>query len=366
MVDLDSLLRPIRDDAPAGDNLRDDPSPDSPYYRIKDARNAARAAERAAQMADDPTAVPAADWSAVVELAPQILAQHSKDLEIAAWYIEGLVREQGFEGLQHGFRAVRALVENFWDHLHPRPDEEGLRTRVGAIGGLNGDESEGTLIVPIGMAPLVIDHAGALGAWHHRSAREIAAIADPEARARRIQAGAVPQERIDAAIQAAPAEELLERRAALQNCLTEFDAMSSAFDARCGADAPPASNIRAALREALESLEYLTRHLVADAPAEAPAPAAGTAPTGRTAGQATVAAPGVIASREDAVAALGKVRDWYRKSEPHSPVSYLIEQAARWSQLPLHQLIAELIPDETAREHFQMRTGIPRASTEET
>ena len=46
IVDISGLLQPVSGDNPCGSNIREDPSPTSPYYTIKDARNAARAAER--------------------------------------------------------------------------------------------------------------------------------------------------------------------------------------------------------------------------------------------------------------------------------------------------------------------------------
>jgi type VI secretion system protein ImpA len=55
------------------------------------------------------------------------------------------------------------------------------------------------------------------------------------------------------------------------------------------------------------------------------------------------------------------VRDFFRQTEPHSPLSYLVDQALRWSQMPLHLLVRELISDPSALAGFQMRTGVPAA-----
>jgi type VI secretion system protein ImpA len=68
--------------------------------------------------------------------------------------------------------------------------------------------------------------------------------------------------------------------------------------------------------------------------------------------------PGVIATREDALDAIRRVRDYFRRTEPHSPLSYVLDQALRWSQMPLHALVGELIADPSALAHFQLRTGI--------
>jgi type VI secretion system protein ImpA len=365
MLDTESLLRPIRADSPTGENLREDPSPTSPYYQIKDARNAARAMERAAQMAEDPGAAPAADWSPVLELGPRILAEVSKDLEIAVWMIEAQVREEGFAGLRRGFELARRLLESFWDGIHPLPDEEGLSTRVAPLTGLNGDEAEGTLIVPIGMVPLVHHNGLSLGAWHYRGARELAALADPEVRQRRIQSGAVGLDVFQEAVNASEPAELHARVAEVEACLKEFDALSALLDERCGGAAPPTSNVRQALKDVLDCLRYLTRDLPQPAQDAAPASADGAAagaPRAAAAGAQSV--PGVIATRGDAIDAMRKVRDFFRQTEPHSPLSYLVDQALRWSQMPLHLLVRELIADQSALESFQLRTGIP-ASTEQ-
>jgi type VI secretion system protein ImpA len=357
MLDSDSLLRPIREDSPTGENLRDDPSPTSPYYQVKDARNAARATERAAQMAEDPSSAPRADWTPVLELGPRLLAEVSKDLEIAVWLIEAQVREEGFAGLQSGFRLVRQLLETFWDDIHPRPDDEGLATRVAPLTGLNGDEAEGTLIVPIGMVPLLWHDGMALSAWHYRGARELSTLTDAEVRQRRIAAGAVPLESFQTAVNACEPAELHGRVAEVEACLREFDALSALLDERCGGGAPPTSNIRQALQDVLDCQRYLTRDLPQPAQDADPAATDGAAPAASTRA-AGASQPGVVATRADAVEAMRKVRDFFRQTEPHSPLSYLVDQALRWSQMPLHMLVRELITDESALHHFQMRTGV--------
>ena len=65
------------------------------YYKIKDARNTARDAERKGLFADEDDAASRTarpDWDPVYSLGCQILAEKSKDLEIAAWLTEALVQ----------------------------------------------------------------------------------------------------------------------------------------------------------------------------------------------------------------------------------------------------------------------------------
>ena len=54
-----------------------------------------------------------------------------KDLEIAAWLTEALLRDGGLAGLAAGVGLMAGLVEAFWDELYPLPDEEGMATSPG-------------------------------------------------------------------------------------------------------------------------------------------------------------------------------------------------------------------------------------------
>jgi type VI secretion system protein ImpA len=67
-----------------------------------------------------------------------------------------------------------------------------------------------------------------------------------------------------------------------------------------------------------------------------------------------------VATREDAFRALLQVADFFRRTEPHSPVSYALEQAVRWGRMPLPELFGELISDEAIRTELFRRIGIPR------
>src|SRR5262245_59337534 len=159
VLDFAKLLAPIQGTAPTGIDLRANRTPTSPYDQLKDARTVARNAERdllvpstpgdtdpvAKKREEDAKKALSDKWPFIRDLAPRVVAEQSKDLEITAWLIESLVRRNGYAGLRDGFRLVRQLIETFWDALYPTPDEEGMTTRVAPLTGLNGDEADGTL-----------------------------------------------------------------------------------------------------------------------------------------------------------------------------------------------------------------------------
>jgi type VI secretion system protein ImpA len=49
---------------------------------------------------------------------------------------------------------------------------------------------------------------------------------------------------------------------------------------------------------------------------------------------------------------LAEVAAFFRQTEPHSPVSYLVERAARWGTMTFEQLIGELVKDGSVREQI--------------
>jgi type VI secretion system protein ImpA len=51
-------------------------------------------------------------------------------------------------------------------------------------------------------------------------------------------------------------------------------------------------------------------------------------------------------SREQAFKSILQLADYFKKTEPHSPVAYLLEKAVRWGKMPLPRLLRELIKDD--------------------
>lgn len=82
-IELDEMLKPISEDNPVGEDIREDSSATSPYNSIKDARSAARSAERK-NMFESSNSEADEKWREVMELATDILKNQSKDLDVAS------------------------------------------------------------------------------------------------------------------------------------------------------------------------------------------------------------------------------------------------------------------------------------------
>ena len=355
VVDIEALVAPLAGDAPSGIDLRGDPDPNSPYRQLKSARESARAAERS--LLDDPTAG-SADWSPVLAASTELLTSSSKDLEIAAWFIEALLRQHSFAGLRDGFVVVRRLCESAWDTLHPAITEEGIPDRVFALTGLNGDEREGTLIAPVRMRWLAAGPAGEdLGLWHYERALDLEKIQDADQREQRVSAGTIPLATIESAVHAGDPGRYRRLAADIAGAREEFAALEAILSDKCGFDAPPGNNIRAVLEQCNEAVQFLARNHLETAPAEVSSDAdAGTGESAPSAGGGGMGGP--LQTRDQAFRMLESVAEYFRRTEPHSPLSYSLEQCVRWGRMPLPDLLAEIISDESARAAVFRLTGI--------
>ncbi|KQU05152.1 hypothetical protein ASG60_00175 [Methylobacterium sp. Leaf469] len=347
-IDLATLLERFSGPEPAGSDLRANLGSDALYLRLKDARSQARAAERTAEASGEPTSVPAA-WTTVRQLAAEALANHSKDLEVTAWLTEALVRQDGFSGLAQGFALVDGLIDRYWPDLHSN-DEDDAEGRLSPLAGLNGVGGDGVLIQPIRMISLLPNHAyGANALWHmQRSGRE---------------ADRSGQDFLEA--RAAAGSEALRAHADMARAAYEaFQRMSATLDAFCGADAPPLSNIRTVLEDVLDVYRRMLGEswygpaatVAVPVPQNAPDPA--PAPDGPAARPAPKGVRTEIATRDEAFDELLRIAAYFRRAEPHSPISYALETIVRRGRMSLLDLLSELIPDAAGRVQFLRQAGI--------
>ena len=63
-------------------------------------------------------------------------------------------------------------------------------------------------------------------------------------------------------------------------------------------------------------------------------------------------------SREDALNAISQASSYFRSTEPHSPLPYLLEKALTWGKLDFPALLRELIHDESMRNQIYRLTGV--------
>ena len=258
-----------------------------------------------ARVADDPsleqgawvTALKEADWKFVGKRCAQLLETRSKHLQLAVWLAEAHAKTGGLGGLAEALQVLASLCERYWGELHPQADEDGFERRIGNLAW-----------IAARIAPLV---------------KEVAALDQ----------GKPAQARFDDA----------------QACLAALDRLEQVVDGHLGADGPSFRLGRSALDDALDRLRGAL-------PAAQQSPAVAGAPGAVQALPARV--DGAIGHREQALAQLRQVAEFFRRTEPHSPVAYLAEKAARWGEQPLHAWLRSVIKDDVSLAKLEDLLGI--------
>ena len=70
-----------------------------------------------------------------------------------------------------------------------------------------------------------------------------------------------------------------------------------------------------------------------------------------------------VDSRQQALDQLLMIAHFFSSSEPHSPIPFLLRRAVKWGNLPLPELLNELVVDETTRDNIFNLTGIEPQTT---
>ncbi|KLJ02878.1 type VI secretion system protein TssA [Luteimonas sp. FCS-9] len=326
MLEQDDLLAPISDHAPCGEDLSFSPEFDA----IQEARRA-----------DDPTLAQGewvtelkyADWSRVLATTETLLRERTKDLRLAAWYAEARAQLHGFPGLAAGYRLVAGLCERFWDALHPAASDGDQEDRIGNLTWLLGNSQQWLRALPIIQAP-----QGRFGLADVESAHARAGEQDQ----------AATLEAIEAARRDTPHAFYMRLSEELPDCAAALRELQQAVDARLGLDGPNFSR----LRDQLDTLERTVRRFARDAGVlldGEPVATSQAVPDNRPAeAPSTPGVPaGPIATRRQAIAQLRQVAEFFRRTEPHSPVAYLADKAARWGEMPLHVWLKRVIKDDS-------------------
>ncbi len=356
--DLDALLAPFDDNARTGPDLREDLTPQSPYFRLRDARAEARAEEREADKNSADIALPQA-WRVVRQLALETIMRRSKDLEMAAWLTEAALRMDGLPGFTAGARLMSGLVEQFWDGLYPLPDEEGIETRVAPVTGLNGSGGDGTLVQPLRKLILFRRRDGApLPFWEYEQSAAVEAMKEAD-RAQRHAAGLPTFKDLQEDARVAPKAELAALRRQADAALAAWATLGERLDAVAGADSPPTGRIRELLAQIRKIADtYAPPDLGAPIETVGADPAAPAGPAAAATGAPGSAPAGAAISREDMLRDLARIADYFRRTEPHSPLAYTLEEAVRRGRMSWPELLQEMMPDPSTRNQMLTKLGI--------
>ncbi len=322
-LNLEELLTPIPGENPSGADLRYEPV----YDEIKEARRQ----EDEAPQGQWERARKTADWPLVLRLCSNVLAKQSKDLQIAAWLLEALLKLEGYAGLRAGLDLICGLLDKFWDTLYPAIEDGDVELRAAPLSWIGVK-----LDIAVRSVPLV--RAGYDFFKYNESHVFVGyeATTEPDRRQQReaaIAEGKLAGEEWDKAFEETPKayyKQIVADLSASLNRIAEIEQMQERF----GDAMPNFGPTRKALEEVhAVAASLLKKKLEIDPdPVEAEAEAGGAEQAPAEAAPAGTLTVEPV-SRDDAITRLISAARYLRASEPFNPASYLILRGLRWGEV---------------------------------
>ncbi len=370
VINFEALLTPVSEEKPSGQYLR--------YSGIYDEISEARRADLDVSQGEWQTEMKVADFRKVISLAVPSLEKDTKDLQIAAWLSEALVKEHGFVGLRDSLKMLIGFQENFWESLHPEIDEGDMEGRANAIAWMEEQSAFAIRQAKItGYAGYSYNDSEDSKRFDIPDNIESLDTADQK-KYNELRAQAEKENRVTANKWRA---ELAQTRRAfyeglavlIDECWAAYNDINRVIEEKFDRNqAPGMNNLKKALDEVHMQVKKLLEEKRKEEPDEAVEEEVADGetadgeggPTIKVAGVAT--ASGAIQNRQDALKRLGDIAVFFQKTEPHSPISYLIQRAVKWGNMPLESWLQDVIKDETVifqiRQTLGFNTNLPESS----
>jgi type VI secretion system protein ImpA len=360
IVDIEALLAPIEGENPAGESLR--------YAGIYDQIQEARRSDDDLAQGEWVREIKASDWAAVIEMATDALATRSKDLQIATWLGEALVKQHGFAGLRDGLRLLCELQERFWDSLYPEVEDGDLEFRAAPLEWLNEKLPASIRQVPVAHAA---DGEGySWLRWQESRTVDNLGRQSPEALQAALAEGKITGEQFDKAVAAVPRANYEKLFEDVLESAEECGRLDQLLDKHFGREAPGLSGIKKAIEDCRALIESIVKKKGGLEPEprparRTPAPEAGVEGLRDTPSHFSGSPPfegGMMSlepqDRADALRRLAAVATYFRNTEPHSPISYLVQRAVRWGEMPLEQWLEDVIHDASVLSTVRETLGL--------
>ena len=369
-LEIEPLLSPISSDQPCGQDL----SFSNEFHAIKIAKTQ-----------DDPlldqgdwVAEPKqADWHFVEQKSIELLAGKSKDLRLLGWLLEAWSNLYGFEGTAKALELMHRTLNEYWTQLHPEIEEEDLDQRLGLLQG-----SINHLIPLIKQVAIVNVPAFSLSDYEALLRQKNHLLKQVESYTEDANSSQI-LEQFEQSLFNTSKSFQYQNYQHFSAILAEWSILKSVLDALMGLDAPSFASIDTQLENIHTSLKKLYKTDVFTQPVMA-------TQTSESAAAATITTQALsftqhkeqeidmntvhpskgfqvqpqnhLANREQAMRVLQEISDYFQANEPHSPVSYMLQKTIKWSQMPLHEWLNQVIKNENPLHNVQELLGVQQAN----
>ncbi|MDH5928457.1 type VI secretion system ImpA family N-terminal domain-containing protein [Vibrio lentus] len=417
MTEIANLLVPISDEEPSGSYLKLDRSA---YRSLRNVYNSAQSSFRQLVETPDASSDPAIvdanteNWAELRKVSEETLAEQSKDFEILGWYITSqLFTSQPFYNLANAVPTLNLFIDQFWDTLNPMLPEAKLKAsdeagkakeitefRTKPLLQLVGESADSSSVyIPFQM----LDFCGDVTFGDYLTAERKGNIAELKETA----LGSFDQSVSETLFQLASiyselevAEKNLAKKCqavgatvisfnfiktnvrdlikaihflvgekftpwpldndfhVLQNTAEEPQQSDSIHSASQQSNS--ASNNLGSVSEANQSPGQANpvnqgNESVANG---SPAQAANDQPAQTQMTVQNVSSINGIVNRDHAFQEIRKIAEYFKETEPHSPIAFLLERSIRWGYMSFPELLQEMVGNDNVIAQINQMTGM--------
>ncbi len=359
---VDKLLRPISEETPCGEDI----SFSADYDRIREAQTS----EEDLPQGDWQRETKVADWSKVRTLAIDVLSHKSKDLEIACWLAQSLTYLEGFPGVEKGLGLILRMISDFWDCFHPIVEDGDEGARAGRLEWLDKHLGQAISTIPLTSAG---ERNYAWTHWFESRHLEELIRKNPGKREELLaEKSKVSAEDFEKASSATPSSFYFSIMQSVSRCRALCSQLGASVDALFKADPPALRTIEGSLEKCNDLLDSIARQRGLSAPDPTENASSDEVQAGPEGLAGRMSTESVIEDRksdrldrDEALRRLSEIAAFFRKSEPHSPVPFLIERAVRWGRMPFEEWLGEVVKDGNVLGDLHETLGIRKLDEEE-
>ncbi|MEZ9243264.1 ImpA family type VI secretion system protein [Vibrio lentus] len=417
MTEIANLLVPISDEEPSGSYLKLDRSA---YRSLRNVYNSAQSSFRQLVETPDASSDPAIvdanteNWAELRKVSEETLAKQSKDLEILGWYITSqLFTSQPFYNLANAVPTLNLFIDQFWDTLNPMLPEAKLKAsdeagkakeitefRTKPLLQLVGESADSSSVyIPFQM----LDFCGGVTFGDYLTAERKGNIAELKETA----LGSFDQSVSETLFQ-------------LASIYSELEVAEKNLAEKCqavGATVISFNFIKTNVRDLIKAIHFLVGekftpwpldndfHVLQNAAEEpqqsdsihsafqqtnsAPNDLGSASETNQSPGQANpvnqvnesvangspaqaandqpaqtqmavqnVSSINGIVNRDHAFQEIRKIAEYFKETEPHSPIAFLLERSIRWGYMSFPELLQEMVGNDNVIAQINQMTGM--------
>jgi type VI secretion system protein ImpA len=308
---LDLLLAPVSVAEPCGPDLEYSDPAFAELIRATQQMPELKEGEKVLRKAQGP------DWRAVTRYGIELLAR-TKDLRVCVHLTKAFIHTDGIQGLARGGALLAAVVQTYWDGVHPRLDPE--------------DGNDPTMRKDVLSTLTAWDVTSAIRSMPLVTSR-LGRISFKDVEAALAKGNGAGDPSLQAAAKDCDLDVLQADAAAAVAALTALKELDATLSL---------ANFSGLLSLVQKIVDFFQVTLARRVPAANDVPS--DAGTVREIPM-TSSAPGEIGSREDVLRALDRISAYYKDNEPSSPIPLFIERCRRLVTMSFLDIVRDLVPD---------------------